>query len=229
MWCIVPAAGIGSRFGSNIPKQYSEIFQGITVLEYTLSKLIEFPRFEGIMVAIHQDDKYWNSLPISRHQKIFTCLGGSERSDSVRQALKNISNRFNISKNEWVMVHDAARPGITKILLEKLYLEVNQSTECGGILATRIADTIKSGLNGQVVKTIDRGNLWAAQTPQMFGLNQLLIALEKAAHDGFPVTDEASAIEALGYKPVLVESNASNFKITTQLDLVIMREMLRSS
>lgn len=228
MWCIVPAAGIGSRFGSNLPKQYTEIVSDSSILEYTLNQLIEYPRFEGVMVALHPDDKYWKNLSISNHQKIFTCIGGQERSDSVLHALRNIRQRFNAFGNDWVMVHDAARPGINIKLLEKLYTEVILSNSDGGVLATRLVDTIKLGnQNNYVNNTVDRKNLWAAQTPQMFKLNQLIFALESAKSNGYIVTDEASAIEMQGDKSLIVESEIYNFKITTRFDLSIMQSVLK--
>jgi len=227
MWCIVPAAGIGSRFDSGIPKQYAKINPNITILEKTLTVLCEYDKFSGILVILNKNDTLWPSIEISQHEKVHTCIGGKNRSDSVLNGLRYLSNSLEVSSDEWVMVHDAARPGITPDLINKLYNKVISKNCCGGILAYPVSDTAKEvNEKNEINKTIDRSNLWMAQTPQIFKLNQLTKSLTLAKKKEFQVTDESSAIEFSGLSPLVVEGDVTNFKITTKNDLAIMQAIL---
>lgn len=216
LWAVVPAAGVGKRMQADRPKQYLPL-AGKTVLEQTLTRLLEADVFSAIAVAISKEDPYWPELEISRHEKVITAAGGKERADSVLSTLKSL--RENASDNDWVLVHDAARPCLTS---SDVHLLINtlKDDDIGGILALSSHDTLKNvdGLN--IIETIDRSAIWRALTPQMFRYGMLKQALEEA--EGNPaVTDEASALEMQGLQPKIVEGRPDNIKITRPEDLAL--------
>ncbi|WP_027156955.1 2-C-methyl-D-erythritol 4-phosphate cytidylyltransferase [Methylobacter luteus] len=213
-WGIVPAAGVGKRMQSNRPKQYLEL-AGKTVIEQALSRLLQADVFEAIAVAISREDPYWPQLPIAKHEKILTAAGGKERADSVLSALRSINGKA--SDNDWVLVHDAARPCITASDIHHLIACLIHD-EVGGILALSSHDTLKNVQDGRIDGTLDRNHIWRALTPQMFRYGMLKSALEEA--EGNPaITDEASALELKGLKPKIVEGRPDNIKITRPEDL----------
>lgn len=215
-WGIVPAAGVGMRMRSDRPKQYLEI-GGMTVIEHTLTRLLEAQVFEAIAVAISIEDPYWPDLKISGHPAIVTAPGGKERADSVLSGLKSI--REKASDADWVLVHDAARPCITAEDIHKL-IDTLIDDGVGGILALSSPDTLKSVTENRIVCTLDRAHIWRALTPQMFRYGMLKSALEAA--EGNPVvTDEASALELRGFQPKIVEGRPDNIKITRPEDLAL--------
>ncbi len=208
---IVPAAGIGSRMQADKPKQYLSLL-GKTVLEHTLEQLLAFEAISQIIVVLAEQDDYFNYLPIRKNPKILRVNGGETRADSVLNGLNAITNL-----DSWVMVHDAARPCIHLDDLQKM-LEITD--ENGGILAIPVVDTIKrSNHSQQIVATEDRSQLWQAQTPQFFPTLSLRNALTQALAQGSTITDEASAMEFLGYQPKLVVGRSDNLKITRPEDL----------
>jgi 2-C-methyl-D-erythritol 4-phosphate cytidylyltransferase len=215
-WAVVPAAGAGKRMNADRPKQYLEL-AGKTVLEQTLLRLLQATVFETIAVAISRDDPYWPELEISRHKKILTAEGGKERADSVLSALKAIQGKA--SDNDWVLVHDAARPCITTADIHHL-VENLIDDDVGGILALSSPDTLKNVQGGSIVGTLDRSRIWRALTPQMFRYGMLKNALEEAEGNS-AITDEASALELKGLQPKIVESRADNIKITRPEDLAL--------
>jgi len=213
-WGIVPAAGVGKRMQADRPKQYLEL-AGKTVIEQTLARLLQADVFEVIAVAISSDDPYWPQLPIAQHEKILTAAGGKERADSVLSALKSISSKA--SDDDWVLVHDAARPCITPSDIHHLIACLIHD-DVGGILALPSHDTLKNVQNGRIAGTLDRNHIWRALTPQMFRYGLLKSALEEA--EGNPaITDEASALELKGLQPKIVEGRPDNIKITRPEDL----------
>jgi 2-C-methyl-D-erythritol 4-phosphate cytidylyltransferase len=213
-WGIVPAAGVGKRMQADRPKQYLEL-AGKAVIEQTLSRLLQADVFEAIAVAISSDDPYWPELAIARHEKILTAAGGKERADSVLSALKSISDKA--SDDDWVLVHDAARPCITASDIHHLIACLIHD-DVGGILALSSHDTLKNVQDGRIAGTLDRNHIWRALTPQMFRYGTLKTALEEAA--GNPaITDEASALELKGLQPKIVEGRPDNIKITRPEDL----------
>jgi 2-C-methyl-D-erythritol 4-phosphate cytidylyltransferase len=213
-WGIVPAAGVGKRMQADRPKQYLEL-AGKTVIEQTLSRLLQADVFEAIAVAISSDDPYWPQLPIAKHEKILTAAGGKERADSVLSALKSISDKA--SDDDWVLVHDAARPCITASDIHHLIARLIHD-DVGGILALPSHDTLKNVQDGRIAGTLNRNHIWRALTPQMFRYGTLKIALEEA--EGNPaITDEASALELKGLQPKIVEGRPDNIKITRPEDL----------
>ncbi len=215
-WGIVPAAGVGKRMNADRPKQYLPLSEK-TVIEQTLTRLIDAQVFEKIIVAISEGDPYWNNLPISKHEKIIRAEGGKERADSVLNALAEIKNQA--ADNDWVLVHDAARPCITSEDIEKLILELRHD-EIGGILALSSHDTLKDVDGLQIVSTHDRNRIWRALTPQMFRYGALKKALE-FTQGNVGITDEASALEAQGLSPKIVEGRSDNIKITRPEDLAL--------
>ena len=214
-WGIVPAAGVGKRMNADRPKQYLLLSEK-TVIEQTLSRLIDAQVFENIVVAISEGDPYWDNLPISKHEKIVWAEGGKERADSVLNALAVIKNHA--AEKDWVLVHDAARPCITTEDIKKLISEL-KNDEIGGILALSSHDTLKDVEGGlQILGTHDRNRIWRALTPQMFRYGALKNALE--IHQGNnAITDEASALEIQGFLPKIVEGRSDNIKITRPEDL----------
>jgi 2-C-methyl-D-erythritol 4-phosphate cytidylyltransferase len=214
-WGIVPAAGVGKRMNADRPKQYLLLSNIQTVIEQTLTRLIDAQVFEKIIVAISEGDPYWNDLPISKHEKILRATGGKERADSVLNALAEIKNQA--GENDWVLVHDAARPCITVRDIEKLILEL-KNDDIGGILALSSHDTLKDVDGVQILSTHDRNRIWRALTPQMFRFGALKKALEIGRGNN-AITDESSALEMQGFSPKIVEGRADNIKITRPEDL----------
>ena len=216
-WAVVPAAGVGKRMNADRPKQYLEL-AGKTVIEHTLLRLLSAEVFTAVAVAISEEDPYWPDLDVSAHKKIITAAGGKERADSVLSALKAI--RTVASDDDWVLVHDAARPCITTIDIHHL-IDSLKTDEIGGILALSSHDTLKSvQADNIIVGTLDRSHIWRALTPQMFRYGLLKNALE-VAEGNAAITDEASALELQGMQPKIVEGRPDNIKITRPEDLAL--------
>ena len=216
LYAVIPAAGVGSRMGSDKPKQYLTLL-GKTVVEHTLERLLAEPLLQQLVVAVNPDDQQWPQLDLARHPRIKTVDGGAERSDSVLNGLRALDGVC--GPEDWVLVHDVARPCMQSAELHRLITQLGDHS-VGGILAMPLSDTIKT-VNAQcsIVNTVDRSRLWRAQTPQMFRYGLLTAALNVASELGLAVTDEASAVEAAGFKPVVVEGAATNIKITRPEDL----------
>jgi 2-C-methyl-D-erythritol 4-phosphate cytidylyltransferase len=215
-WAVVPAAGVGKRMQSDRPKQYLEL-AGKTVIEQTLARLLGSEVFSAIAVAVSVEDPYWPELELSRHPQVVTAPGGKERADSVLSALKSLHGRAD--ENDWVLVHDAARPCITSEDIHKL-IDTLVDDDIGGILALSSHDTLKDVQGDAIVGTLDRRHIWRALTPQMFRYRMLKTALIEA--EGNPaITDEASALELKGLKPKIVEGRPDNIKITRPEDLAL--------
>lgn len=225
-WIVIPAAGVGKRMGADRPKQYLQLLDK-SVIEQTLDCFIDHPRIAGIVVAVSQEDGYWPELAVSRSPRIERAEGGVERCHSVLNALDFMQKRAAV--HDWVLVHDAARPCLTRRDLDKLIDELS-GDEVGGILAVPVRDTMKRGDGtGHIARTEDRNDLWHALTPQMFRFGLLRDALQRALADGFVVTDEASAIEHVGLKPRLVEGRADNIKVTRPEDLPLAAYFLEKN
>ena len=232
-WFIVPAAGSGSRFGGERPKQYAP-FAGSTVIENTLGRLLELDAL-AIVLAFSPDDSCWQSLDISKHQKIRTCAGGAERADSVYLALQSIADEA--EEADWVLVHDVARPCV-RVADIRLLIEALSDHPVGGLLATPVSATLKRvGSSeytdttnvktvGGVLETVPREHLWAAATPQMFRYGLLKKALQQCNDAGISPTDEAGAIERLGLQAEIIEGHSDNLKITHGADLALAEAIL---
>lgn len=223
LWVAIPAGGSGSRMASSVAKQYLPL-AGKTVLEHTLA-VFSGSRFSGVAVALAADDNLGQEILSSFGPKALVAVGGSERSDSVANALETLAEQ-GANDNDWVLVHDAARPCLPVADLNKLIAALD-GDEIGGLLAVPVRDTLKSSRDGQHAdKTVDRSPLWQALTPQMFRLGLLRKALAHCADNHLPVTDEASAIEQLGHKPKLVAASPVNLKITWPEDIALAEKLL---
>ncbi|PAU52745.1 2-C-methyl-D-erythritol 4-phosphate cytidylyltransferase [Pseudomonas sp. PIC25] len=216
-WAVVPAAGIGSRMRADRPKQYLQL-AGRTILEHSLYCLLDHPGLQGLVVSLATDDPYWPDLACSKDSRIQRAAGGRERADSVLNALLYLE-ALGVAADDWVLVHDAARPNLARSDLDRLLDELADDP-VGGLLAVPARDTLKRvGADGRVVETVDRSLIWQAYTPQMFRLGPLRAALAGALAAGATVTDEASAMEWAGQSPRLVEGRSDNLKVTRPEDL----------
>lgn len=222
-FAIVPAAGSGSRMGSARPKQYLNLL-GRPLIHHTLSVLCESPEIDAVYVVLSVDDDEWarhDWSALGPRLKPLFC-GGATRADSVLGGLRAIAAEA--AADDWVLVHDAARPCLAGWHVNKLVRELAHE-EVGGLLAVPVADTLKrADAHRHVLETVARDSLWQAQTPQMFRYVMLRRALE--AHKS--VTDEASAIEAAGLRPRLVQGDATNLKVTYPLDLHLAEWILQN-
>lgn len=218
---LIPAAGIGTRMGARLPKQYLDI-AGYPMIYHAIRILAATPRIERVFVVLSPEDRHWQTYDWSEFSGKVTVLrcGGATRAESVRNGLAAMT----AMADDWVLVHDAARPCLTETLVDHL-LDTVADDAVGGLLAIPVADTLKraAGLN-RIAGTEPREHLWQAQTPQMFRHALLLQALNGDA-TSIP-TDEASAIEAIGLAPLLVTADSSNFKVTFPNDLELARSLL---
>lgn len=245
---VVPAAGIGSRMGAELPKQYLKL-DDKCVLEHTVLKLLACPYVNRVIVVLAADDPYFRFTCLSDMERVVRVTGGNERVDSVLSGLSAVTS-------SWVMVHDAARPLVSLSDLEKLLLEVTRQSQLGysgGILAVPMADTVKQeritpsvfGAAGAQLRealpitpqpehkhsytigcTLDRSHMFRALTPQLFKTEQLKAAIVTAQRGGAVITDEASAVEYVGGTVALVEGSPLNFKLTQPSDLLLVKALL---
>ena len=221
-WLVMPAAGSGRRFGHPLPKQYAPLC-GRTVIEWALAPFMADARCAGVVVAIAPADTHWPRIA-ARLPGIEVASGGAARSDSVRSALLKLAGRARA--DDWVLVHDAARPCLTSADRDRLLKEVGGHA-VGGLLATRAADTLKRAAdNLSVAMTLDRTDLWRALTPQMFRYGPLCTALDAAKALERNPSDEAQAFEWLGEHPALIEGSAANLKVTSLSDLALAEALL---
>lgn len=217
-WAVVPAAGVGRRMGGALPKQYLTLGDR-PVIDHTLRTLVEHPAIERVIVPLSPSDNWWNGCAYANHPRVQRVAGGQERADSVLNGLQVLENEAH--GDDWVLVHDAARPCLRRSDLDKL-MQTLADHPLGGLLAVPVSDTIKrADATGTVLETVPRDRLWRAFTPQMFRFAGLRRALEQARAAGQLVTDEASAMELAGQSPRLVEGCADNIKITRPEDLVL--------
>lgn len=223
-WVVVPAAGIGARMGGDLAKQYL-LLGAKTILEHTLERLLGIPSVAGIVVAIAKTDSLWPNLAISQHPLIHSIEGGPERASSVLNGLDYLQSK--LQPQDWVLVHDAARPCITLATITALCTSL-QDDEVGGIVAVPVSDTIKRVKGANTIEnTVDRSSLWRAQTPQLFRYRLLRDCLMQTMARGENITDEASALELCGYTPKVVEGREDNIKITRPDDLLLAAFILQ--
>ena len=219
---LVPAAGSGARFGAEIPKQYLEL-SGKPLIFHALAALFRCQRIEEVWVVLSPDDAWWPGFDWSAFDerlRVVFC-GGATRAETVANGL--VAMHGGLTADDWVLVHDAARPCLSAERLNALCDEL-AGDAVGGLLAMPVADTLKRADGEQrVAATEPRDGLWQAQTPQMFRYGLLCSALAGQ----FTVTDEASAIEAAGFRPRLVRSDASNLKVTFPADLRLAELILK--
>jgi 2-C-methyl-D-erythritol 4-phosphate cytidylyltransferase len=222
VWAVVPAAGKGLRAGGNLPKQYLPL-KGGTVIQCTLDRLSALP-LEAIIVPVAPGDDRAALLAYRDPALIRFVSGGAERADSVLAGLESIADLA--ADDDWVLVHDVARPCVRIEDIETLLREV-ASHPAGGLLANRVRDTMKRANGDEVAETVPRDQLWHALTPQVFRYGPLRDALQAAREAGVAVTDEAQALERLGEHPLLVEGARDNIKITWPEDLQMAEAFLR--
>jgi len=223
-WAIVPAAGSGARMMAEIPKQYLKIYDK-TILEHTLLALLNSVELDGVVVCLADGDQAFQQLKVSKHKKIKTTVGGKTRALSVLNGLKYLESE--LAHDDWILVHDAARPCIKLGMVDKMIHQL-ESDPVGGILAILTTDTLKrASRSGMVAETIDRGDVWHAQTPQMFRHKVLLDSIHGALLEDVQITDESSALEWAGYTPKLIQGDATNLKVTTPEDLTMAEFLLR--
>ncbi len=229
VWVVIPAAGIGKRMQSDIPKQYLKI-NNKTILEHTLNCFATHSKIAGIIVVLNTDDFYWKKIKLSSDSSlpIYTVEGGKERSDSVMQGLDYLLMVEQLAEDSWVMVHDAARPCLLEKDIDTLLASREKSISVGAILASPVRDTMKRAkpATTQIDKTESRQDLWHALTPQLFRIGELKNALETCLEKGITVTDEASALESMGGQIELVEGNSTNLKVTQPEDLELAKLLL---
>jgi 2-C-methyl-D-erythritol 4-phosphate cytidylyltransferase len=216
---LIPAAGVGARMGGKIPKQYAPL-AGKPMLQHVIDVFCSAPQIDHVYVVVSAGDEFIDALSLPERCTVLRC-GGDTRQASVTNGLQAMADA--IDPDDWVLVHDAARPGLTVALIDKLIAFVRED-EVGGLLALPVVDTVKhSDGHGRAERTVSRELLWAAQTPQMFRHRLLLDAMQRVSD----ITDEASAIEALGLHPKLVEGSPRNFKVTLPEDVSIAELHLR--
>ncbi|HQV25699.1 MAG TPA: 2-C-methyl-D-erythritol 4-phosphate cytidylyltransferase [Acinetobacter sp.] len=224
LWAVVPAAGSGNRFSKTELKQYQSI-QDHTVLEHTVNRLNSLD-LAGCVLAIGQDDNVARTLSFQNQDKLHFCRGGVERVDSVLNALIYLSDIAD--DDDWVLVHDAARPCVTLDCLYQL-VQTAQETNQSAILAIPVRDTLKQvAQQNQIEKTVSRELLWQAQTPQIAQLKTLKDTLEHALADQIIITDEASALEYVNEPVQVVLGRSDNIKITYTDDLDLARLILKA-
>jgi len=222
-WIIVPAAGIGARMSSTIPKQYLTL-AGKTLLEQTLERLLKLPFIQRVILVLHPRDGWWEKLAMKDDPRIQIVNGGDQRSQSVFNALQDLAELAD--ENDWILVHDAARPCVTLASIENLRAQTSKHS-VGGILGVPVSDTLKTVAEQQILATVDRDQLWQAQTPQMFRYGLLHSCLARALRESKSITDEASALEAYGHRPLMITGRSDNIKITRPEDLVLAQWILQ--
>lgn len=221
-WAVIPAAGVGARMAADRPKQYL-MLGGITILEHSLNCFLGHPSLLGVVVSLAADDPFWPNLACAGDPRLQRAAGGRERADSVLNALLHLHAQ-GAADEDWVLVHDAARPNLSRDDLDKLLGTLAQDP-VGGLLAVPARDTLKrADAQGRVSETVDRSTIWQAYTPQMFRLGALHRALADSLVADVAITDEASAIEWAGQAPRLVEGRSDNIKVTRPEDLEWLRQ-----
>ena len=210
---VIPAAGIGKRVGADIPKQYLAILDK-TIIEHSIAPFLAHPDIKKVIVSVAKNDQWFKTLSVAQHPKLTIVEGGKDRVDSVLNALKTLPN------NDYVLVHDAARPCLQTSDIDKLISHA-RATETGAMLACRVRDTMKrTDQDNQIEHTVERQNLWHALTPQMFNNQQLITAISNIDEQHL-ITDEASAIELAGGSVTIIEGRSDNLKVTQSEDLLL--------
>ena len=222
-FALIPAAGAGSRMGQSLPKQYLPIL-GRPLLHHSVAQLCAHPMVERVYAVLAPADRWFNEHDWNPFGAKLVALyaGGESRAETVRNGLQRMEG--DVSDDDWILVHDAARPCVTAALLDRLISEIG-ADQTGGLLAVPLADTLKrADSNARVVATEPRAGLWQAQTPQMFRYGLLTRALQSV--ELAEITDEASAIERLGMQPLLIASDITNLKVTYPEDLALAELIL---
>jgi 2-C-methyl-D-erythritol 4-phosphate cytidylyltransferase len=222
VWVILPAAGVGRRMQGDIPKQYLR-FQGKTIIEHCLDRLLSHPEVAGAIIVLQEHDEHWQQLGYQAEKSVFTTQGGAQRQHSVYSGLTTL--QYRCGNDVIALVHDAVRPLVTHHDLDAV-IDAARRNPAGAILATPVADTLKRQNDRmEIAATQPREGLWRALTPQVFHLQPLLNALKRVIDEQQAVTDDAQAVELLGYTPALVAGSAHNLKITNPGDLALAEKI----
>ena len=227
LYALVPCAGVGARAGTGAPKQYT-LLAGEAVVAHTLQALQAVPRLAATLVVLSpDDDQFERHAPAFEGARAWVArCGGASRALSVLHGLAALRER-GVRDDDWVLVHDAARCLLRPAWVDRL-IDACQEDDVGGLLALPLADTLKQESAGRVAATLDRQAKWLAQTPQMFRLGLLQQALAAGTAGPTEITDESSAIEALGHAPRLVPGEAENFKLTWPADFALAQRLLET-
>lgn len=228
---IVPAAGVGQRAAAPLPKQYQPI-HGQPMLRHAVRALLADARVAQVRVIVADHDVLAGQAVSGLPRVVCRPHGGASRADTVAGGLRDALDQGAVTRDDWVLVHDAARPGLPSDALQAL-VDACLQQNCGGLLALPVADTVKRGQSAgakggvsQVLATLERDGLWLAQTPQMFRVGQLLEAFENARNQGRAITDESSAMELAGHQPLLVRGSPANLKVTWPEDFAMVAHWL---
>lgn len=222
-WMIVPAAGSGQRFGTELAKQFHPIGEKL-VADHTLGRLLTIPNIKKILVPCDISCGYWTQVSATADKRVELIAGGAERVHSVLKGLLALADIA--ASDDWVLVHDMARPCITSGDIKRLINQL-QGHPVGGILATPISDTLKKvDDHNRIEATTNRSDYRAAQTPQMFRYGLLVKALEAMLAEQQVPTDEAAAIEYIGEQAMIIEGRRDNIKITHREDLIIAQAIM---
>ncbi len=225
---LVPAAGSGRRLGGELPKQYLEV-GGSPLIAHAIRALLAEPRIDCVFVVLSNDDERFKRIEwgAATGRVVPLYCGGETRSISVYNGLVACADALDL--NDWMLVHDAARPCLAPSDVARL-IDAMTATEIGGLLAAPVADTLKQDDgDGRVARTVDRSSLWRALTPQMFRYGTLLQALGGGRAQDAAMTDEASAVERLGFHPRLIAGMSSNIKVTLQEDLALVAAWMQQT
>ena len=224
VWAVVPAAGSGRRMAAEVPKQYLKL-NGVPILEHTLRALLACPDIRGVVVVLDPSDRRADAIASLADPRVSRAAGGAERADSVLAGLQAVAKEA--GAEDWVLVHDAARPCISVGVLRSLISSCT-AAGVGTVVAQASVDTLKRVSEGnRVLETLDRQVIWRAQTPQMFKLVELMSALSTALIDDIAITDESMAMELAGYPVSILEGPSTNIKITLPADLEMAEIILR--
>lgn len=218
IWCVIPAAGVGQRFGGSVPKQYQS-FAGQPLLRRTMERIAAHPWIAGLVVVLSEQDGWWDGAVVCEGKPVRTAIGGEQRCHSVLAGLDRLAGTVDAA--DWVLVHDAARPCLPLSDLTRL-IEEGSAHPCGAILASAVRDTLKRGADRDIETTVPRERLYRALTPQLFRLGELRELLRRAIADPalLPrLTDEASAFELAGRSVGITEGSEQNLKVTLPADL----------
>lgn len=228
IWAVVPAGGSGSRMNATVPKQYL-LLNGAPILHHTLNRLSQVESIAGLVVGIARGDEYWQKSAFIHPKLVATVEAGEHRVDTVLNCLLELEKRGASTADDWALVHDAARPCVRPDEIARL-MNTCLRERSGGILALALSDTIKRAINVdgslRVKQTVSRDNLWRAMTPQLFKISDLLAAIQSAKSNKLEITDEASAMEAAGFQPLIVPCSSDNIKITYPEDLRLAEMIL---
>jgi 2-C-methyl-D-erythritol 4-phosphate cytidylyltransferase len=225
VWAVVPAAGIGARVGAALPKQYLPLL-GRPMIAHALVRVAGEGRVVAVAVALAEDDRWWPEVPLAGVAPVRRAPGGPERCHSVLNALDALAGEA--GPEDWVLVHDAARPCVRREDVDRLLAAVSDHP-VGGLLGLPVRDTMKRADGSGVVReTVSREGLWHALTPQVFRFGRLREALRQVVAAGGVVTDEAQALELAGHAPRILEGSPDNIKVTRPEDLALAELYLRA-